>query len=101
MYRQLARVCALALMAVAIVPASASAAGAIHPGVQTFTAGAQCTSNFVFSDGGTTYLGQAAHCSGTGAATDYMRANSSFSGVNLVNGTKAFKADLVGAIAGQ
>jgi hypothetical protein len=31
----------------------------------------------------------------------YMRANSSFSGVNLVNGTKAFKADLAGAIAGQ
>ena len=30
----------------------------------------------------------------------YMRANSSFSGVNLVNGTRPFKADLVGAIAG-
>ena len=70
MYRQLIRVCALALTAAAFVPATASAAGAIHPGVQTFTAGAQCTSNFVFSDGGTTYLGQAAHCSGTGAATD-------------------------------
>ena len=33
--------------------------------------GAQCTSNFVFADGaGVKYLGQAAHCSGTGAATD-------------------------------
>ena len=42
----------------------------IHPGVMTFTEGAQCTSNFVFRDGGGTYLGQAAHCSGTGAATD-------------------------------
>ena len=31
----------------------------------------------------------------------YMRSNSSFSGVQLVNGTKAFNADLVGAIAGQ
>ena len=40
------------------------------PGVMTFTEGAQCTSNFVFRDGGGTYLGQAAHCSGTGAATD-------------------------------
>jgi hypothetical protein len=36
----------------------------------TFTEGAQCTSNFVFTDGSTVYLGQAAHCSGTGAATD-------------------------------
>ncbi|UTI64307.1 serine protease [Paraconexibacter antarcticus] len=38
----------------------------IHPGVMTHTAGAQCTSNFVFYDAGTVYLGQAAHCSGTG-----------------------------------
>ncbi len=42
----------------------------VHPGVMTFTDGAQCTSNFVFTDGSTVYLGQAAHCSGTGAATD-------------------------------
>jgi hypothetical protein len=42
----------------------------IHPGVQTFTDGAQCTSNFVFQDASNVYLGQAAHCSGTGAATD-------------------------------
>ncbi|MEA2645761.1 MAG: hypothetical protein QOE92_844 [Chloroflexota bacterium] len=41
---------------------------AIHPGVQTFTAGAQCTSNFVFTDGSATYIGQAAHCSGTGGS---------------------------------
>ena len=40
------------------------------PGVQTFTAGAQCTANFIYSDGTDTYIGQAAHCSGTGAATD-------------------------------
>src|SRR3954465_13254914 len=70
MYRHIVRVAALALAAAALIPASGSAAGEIHPGVQTFTAGAQCTSNFVFSDGSTTYLGQAAHCSGTGAATD-------------------------------
>jgi len=46
------------------------AAAPIHPGVMTFTGGGQCTSNFVFRDGGGTYLGQAAHCAGTGAATD-------------------------------
>ncbi|MEJ7875508.1 MAG: serine protease, partial [Solirubrobacterales bacterium] len=62
---------ALAALA-ALLPATASAddGAAIHPGVMTFTEGAQCTSNFVFRDGGGTYLGQAAHCSGTGAATD-------------------------------
>jgi hypothetical protein len=44
---------------------------AIHPGVQTYTNGGQCTANFVFTDSaGAVYLGQAAHCSGTGAATD-------------------------------
>jgi hypothetical protein len=62
----------LASLALA-VPASAwapAASAAIHPGVQTFTDGAQCTANFVFSDGANVYLGQAAHCSGTGAATD-------------------------------
>jgi hypothetical protein len=64
------RLSVLALALIALVPAAASAAGDIHPGVQTFTDGAQCTSNFVFSDGTSTYLGQAAHCSGTGAATD-------------------------------
>ena len=42
----------------------------IHPGVQTFTEGAQCTSNFVFQDPSNVYLGQAAHCSGTGEATE-------------------------------
>jgi hypothetical protein len=36
----------------------------------TFTNGAQCTSNFVFKAGSNVYLGQAAHCSGTGDATE-------------------------------
>ena len=36
----------------------------------TFTGGAQCTSNFVFTDSSNVYLGQAAHCSGTGSSTD-------------------------------
>jgi hypothetical protein len=42
----------------------------IHPGVQTFTEGGQCTSNFVFFDASDVYIGQAAHCSTTGGATD-------------------------------
>jgi hypothetical protein len=42
--------------------ASVSSA-AIHPGVQLFTDGAQCTANFVFTSGDHVYLGQAAHCS--------------------------------------
>jgi hypothetical protein len=53
------------------VPTWAPAGSAtIHPGVMTFTAGAQCTANFVFTSGADVYIGQAAHCSGTGAATD-------------------------------
>src|ERR687891_1035655 len=50
---------------------------AVHPGVQTFTDGAQCTANFVFFDASNTvYIGQAAHCSGTGAATETDGCNS-------------------------
>ncbi|HEY0168760.1 MAG TPA: serine protease [Jatrophihabitans sp.] len=47
-----------------------AASATIHPGTQMFTNGAQCTANFVFSDGVSTYVGYAAHCAGTGAATD-------------------------------
>jgi hypothetical protein len=44
----------------------------ITPGVQTNTAGSgQCTANFVLTDAaGSVYVGQAAHCSGLGEATD-------------------------------
>src|SRR4051812_9578813 len=57
-----------------LLPASASAwapaaSATVHPGVQTVTAGGQCTSNFVFEDGSAVYLGQAAHCSSTGGQT--------------------------------
>lgn len=48
-------------------PASTAA---IHPGVQTDTAGGQCTANFIFFDSSAVYIGQAAHCSSTGGATD-------------------------------
>ncbi|HEX8205629.1 MAG TPA: serine protease [Solirubrobacteraceae bacterium] len=63
----------MALLVVA-APASAWAPAddaTVRPGVQTITGGSnQCTANFVFSDGATTYLGQAAHCSSTGAANE-------------------------------
>jgi hypothetical protein len=35
-----------------------------------FTAGNQCTANFVFTEGGHVYLGYAAHCAGLGLPTD-------------------------------
>jgi hypothetical protein len=68
-------VVAMALGAIAFSPTSAGAwapAGqaTVHPGVQVFTAGAQCTANFVFEEGAEVYLGQAAHCAGTGGATE-------------------------------
>jgi hypothetical protein len=46
-----------------------AATATVHPGVQVFTNGAQCTANFVFTDASHTYIGQAAHCSGTGGNT--------------------------------
>jgi hypothetical protein len=56
----------------AVTTAWAPAATArIHPGVQMYTNGAQCTANFVFSDSAANvYVGYAAHCAGTGEATD-------------------------------
>jgi hypothetical protein len=53
-----------------------AATAPIHPGVQTFTSGAQCTANFVYSSGSTVYIGQAAHCSGTGGNTATNGCNS-------------------------
>jgi len=41
----------------------------VHPGVQTYTDGGQCTSNFIFTSGTDTFIGQAAHCAGTGGST--------------------------------
>src|SRR5918992_2686429 len=72
----------VAIVAAGVIAAAASPAAAqapswapadsatVHPGVQTFTDGGQCTANFVFHDGTNIYIGQAAHCSGTAAATD-------------------------------
>lgn len=66
-----------ALVAVAaVVPAGAAgptwapaATASIHPGVQLFTDGAQCTANFIYTDGTDVYIGQAAHCSSTDGST--------------------------------
>ena len=71
--RLLVALCALA--ALALAPAGASAwapasTATIHPGVMTFTDGGQCTSNFVLTQGADVFIGQAAHCSGTGGATE-------------------------------
>jgi hypothetical protein len=63
------------LLVMAISPSLAMAwapvgQATVHPGVQVFTEGAQCTSNFVFEEGTSVYLGQAAHCAGTGGQTE-------------------------------
>ncbi|MGH8880192.1 MAG: hypothetical protein ACRD0P_23040, partial [Stackebrandtia sp.] len=42
----------------------------IHPGTMMYTDGAQCTANFVFTKRSSVYVGYAAHCAGTGAATE-------------------------------
>jgi hypothetical protein len=75
--RALIAVAALAALLVPTAPAASAApvwapaaTAAIHPGVQTVTAGAQCTANFVFYSDSAVYIGQAAHCSGTGGATE-------------------------------
>ncbi|HEU4599012.1 MAG TPA: serine protease [Solirubrobacterales bacterium] len=70
-----AAVIPLATAALMLLPSVASgwappSTAKVHPGVQTFTAGAQCTSNFVFQEGSTVFIGQAAHCSGTGGQTE-------------------------------
>lgn len=63
-------------LAMTTTPASAAptwapaSSATVHPGVQTYTAGGQCTANFVFYDASSIYIGQAAHCSGTGGATE-------------------------------
>lgn len=73
---------AAAALTVALAPAAsaAPAVGAaqfapageatVKPGVMTRTEGAQCTANFVFTDGTDVFIGQAAHCAGTGGSTE-------------------------------
>lgn len=47
---------------------TSAATATVHPGVQTVSESGQCTANFVFYDDVSLYIGQAAHCTGTGAA---------------------------------
>ena len=80
--RALLATAASALLAVGSMAASAgtaeaapswapAATAAIHPGTMMYTDGAQCTANFVYTDGaGNVYVGYAAHCAGKGEATD-------------------------------
>jgi len=77
MQRAMKRILVTVLVGVglAVAPASASAwapaaTAKVHPGVMTYTDGAQCTANFVYTNGSTVLLGQAAHCSGTGGSTE-------------------------------
>jgi hypothetical protein len=64
------------LVAAAGTPAAArqtwapASSASIKPGVQTFTDGGQCTANFIFTSGADVFIGQSAHCSGTGGATE-------------------------------
>jgi len=79
--RVVGRLAGLSALALALVvtagpgPASAAptwapaATAAIHPGVQTVSAAGQCTANFIFTDGTSVYIGQAAHCTSTGGST--------------------------------
>lgn len=71
----------VALVAAAAVAAPGSAQAAptwapadeavVHPGVQMYTDGGQCTGNFVFTDAAdNVYVGYAAHCAASGEATD-------------------------------
>ena len=69
--------CLSALVAIGAQTASAAPttwapaeSATVHPGVQTYTQGAQCTANFIFTDATDVYIGQAAHCSGTGGSTE-------------------------------
>ncbi|HVE26778.1 MAG TPA: serine protease [Sporichthya sp.] len=48
-----------------------AATAVVHPGVMTETEGSgQCTANFVYTAATRVFLGQAAHCSSTGEATE-------------------------------
>src|SRR3954451_16531867 len=69
----LAVLCSAAALAFAAAPAGAWAPASSapnQPGVNTDTAGGSCTSNFIYTQGADVFIGQAAHCSSTGAATD-------------------------------
>ncbi len=51
-------------------PGAQAATGSIHPGVLLTSPAGRCTGNFIYSDGAQWFIGFAAHCAGTGEATD-------------------------------
>ncbi|HEX9696359.1 MAG TPA: S1C family serine protease [Actinomycetota bacterium] len=78
MMRRVSTILALvAACAVFVAPAPAPAVptwapastATIHPGVRTVSDGNQCSANFVFYDATSIYIGQAAHCTSSDAAT--------------------------------
>ena len=91
--RLMKSIAALAAVAVPVAvptftagPAGAAGTGAIHPGVQLFTnvsptTADQCTANFIYTNGMDTFIGQAAHCSSTGAPTDTNGCTSPSAGI--------------------
>jgi hypothetical protein len=101
---KLAMTLSILVLALLVSAGSASAwapegSASIHPGVMTFTnapsflgGAAQCTANFVYTDAsGAVYLGQAAHCSGTGSSTETNGCTSK----SLPIGTPIYSGDLV------
>jgi hypothetical protein len=101
---KLAVTLSILVLALLVSAGSASAwapegSASIHPGVMTFTnapsflgGAAQCTANFVYTDAsGAVYLGQAAHCSGTGSSTETNGCTSK----SLPIGTPIYSGDLV------
>src|SRR4051812_2193790 len=74
------RICRAAAIAAGVLAVAAPGAAAdptwapastatVHPGVNTTTDGSSCTANFIYFDASNVYIGQAAHCSGTGGNT--------------------------------
>jgi hypothetical protein len=62
---------AFALPGAAVADEFASASDAkIHPGTRLESEAGQCTANFIFTSGDRVFIGQAAHCTGKGSASD-------------------------------
>jgi hypothetical protein len=62
MKRRLLTTLTAAAAAAALAPSTASAAVTLQPGAYHETDAGSCTLNFVYTGGGTTYVGTAAHC---------------------------------------
>ena len=53
-----------------VTSTAATAATVVRPGDQLSSSAGQCTANFVYTNGSTTFIGLAAHCFSTGTNTD-------------------------------